>query len=129
MGASSTTGVGQGSAFPGQNGPGNERNVFRTNNQAHLVGTGFVDGPGGIASGIIVVTFAEPLEGSESTYFVVLHRESGSSGADTIVPTDKTDNADGNFESFSATIIGNTDYRMFIYRNLPTVNVVITGPF
>jgi len=128
MGASTTQGTGAGAAFPGQTGPGNGRNVFISNNQPHIVAQGFLDGPGGIASGLIVVTFGTPLQGSGATYEVILHRELGS-GTETVLVSTKTDDSDGNFSGFSVTISGNTDYRMLIYKNLPTMQMVVTGPF
>ncbi len=119
MAATTTQGTGPGAAFPGQKGPGNNRNIFLSSaGSSHIVATGFMDSPGGIGGLATTATFVEPLEGGGANYEVILHRSSGS-GAEILIADIKTDDADGNFASFTVTVSGNTDYRFLVYRNLP----------
>jgi len=118
MGATTSEGTGHGSAFPGQTGPGNERNIFLSEaGSSHAVATGFLDAAGGIGTLSVTATFITPLAGSGSLYEVILHRSSGS-GAEILVADTKTDDANGDFASFTVSIQGDTDYQFMVYRNL-----------
>jgi len=119
MGATTSEGTGPGAAFPGQTGPGNNRNVFLSvDGSAHIVATGFLDAVGGIGTEVVTATFIIPLAGSGSLYEVILHRSSGS-GAEILLADIKTDDANGDFASFTVSVSGDTDYRFMVYRNLP----------
>ena len=119
MAATSTEGTGPGAAFPGQKGPGNNRNIFLSvAGSSNVIATGFMDAVGGIGTLAVTATFLDPLEGSGLTHEVILHRSSGS-GAEILLADIKTDDADGNFVSFTVNIQGDTDYQFMVYRNLP----------
>lgn len=122
MGATTSEGTGPGSAFPGQTGPGNERNIFLSvAGSSHVIATGFLDAVGGIGTEVVTATFITPLEGSGTTYEVILHRSSGS-GAEILIADIKTNDANGDFASFTVSISGDTDYRFLVYRNLPRLS-------
>ncbi len=119
MAATSTEGTGPGAAFPGQKGPGNNRNIFLSiAGSSNVIATGFLDAVGGIGTEVVTATFIEPLEGSGLSHEVILHRSSGS-GAEILLADIKTDDADGNFASFTVSVSGDTDYQFMVYRNLP----------
>lgn len=98
MGATSVTGVGVGSSEKsGLKGPGNLRNHFVPVVSPHVVCAGTVTA----SSNVLTVTFPTPLSGGGAKYVVMLTVVDSAINASDIVVTAKTDNTDGDFESFA----------------------------
>jgi hypothetical protein len=92
MGATSVTGVGPGAA-DGNKGPGNGRDQFVPLLTPHVVAAGTV----ALVAGAATVTFPTALDGSETGYAVILTPEATNLAS----VSAKTDNSDGDFESFA----------------------------
>lgn len=92
MGATSVTGKGPGAA-KNLKGPFNERNWFVPEVNPHVV----IAGNDNLVAGALTITFPNPLTGSGTNYIVTVNAMNGQA---TWVSA-KTDNADGDFVSFS----------------------------
>lgn len=108
MGASSVTGTGIGSAFPGQKGPGNNRNVFVPSVNPHVIAAGRI----ALVAGSITITLPKPLAGSHAKYVILV---TGETSAAAYVST-RTNNSDGDFASFVITGTGTATVNWMITR-------------
>jgi len=111
MGASSVTGVGQGRANH-QKGPGNGRNYFVPSVNPHVVAAGTLD-----TAVTTTVTFPNALTGSETGYAVILTTEAAAAAGRSAVVSAKTDDASGNFESFTVAVENAGDDVMWMVVN------------
>ena len=93
MGATSVTGTGQGAAYPGIKGPGNERNFHVPQICPHVVAAGEV----ALTDGAATVSLPSPLVGGEAAHVVMLTPRA----ANLASVSAKTDDADGNMASFA----------------------------
>ena len=117
MAATSATGKGKGAAFPGQTGPGNNRNLYKPLTEAittpHLVMTDEVT----LSGGTKTVTFSTALPGGYAHYTIMLTAVS----ATTTLPrvTTRTDSS-GTWVSFVITGNGTDviDYAIFTKGSL-----------
>lgn len=106
MTASTVTGRGHGSAFPGNKGPGNGRDQFQNLNGSHVVAAGSVTLPTGSSPvGSETVTLSEPLTLPSSKYAVILTNDQESSP----YVSAKNDVSD-KFTSFEVTGEGEVDW-------------------
>jgi hypothetical protein len=97
MGATSVTGVGPGAA-DNLKGPMNNRSYWVPQVNPHVVIAGNVD----LSAGAATITFPNALNGGGANYVVAVHAES----SNTTYVSAKTDDGDGNFESFDITGTG-----------------------
>lgn len=108
MGATSVTGIGPGSAFPGQKGPGNERNIYVPLAGPHVVAAG----TGALVGGTLTVTFPTALEGGNGDFAVVATSET----TNTVYVSAKTDDANGDFASFQITGTGTDSFQWVVAK-------------
>jgi len=111
MPASTVTGRGPGAAYPGQTGPGNNRNKFKPLTSPQVVAAGVKLGVDGVQE----VSLPGALDLGADSYVVMLTADVA--GADPIV-TGKTDNADGKMVSFEVTTAAQADVNWAIVRRL-----------
>lgn len=104
MGASSVTGTGYGDAHPGVKGPGNGRNVYKSNLSPSVVAAGSITLPPSSPVGSETVTLPEPLSLSYTAYAVIATNETGA-----VTVSNKTD-VEGKFASFDLGGVGETDW-------------------
>ena len=105
--ASSVTGTGQGSAYPGNKGPQNERTTYKSNLGPNVVAAGSIStSVGASPPPSTTVTLEEALPLSKSKYAVIV---TNSESTHVYVDT-KTDNSDNQFVSFSISGEGEIDW-------------------
>lgn len=111
MPAYTVTGRGQGSAHPGQTGPGNNRNKFKPLTSPQIVAAGVkLD-----VDGAQEVSLPGPLPMAAGNYMVLLTADTAD--ADPIV-TDMSDNADGQMVSFEVTTALEADVNWAVVQRL-----------
>jgi hypothetical protein len=102
MGATSVTGKGPGNADSGIKGPGNNRNYFVPQINPHVAAAGRAT----TNSSTALVTFPSPLAGGYSEHVILLTAVGTATSAQVSA---RTNDSDGNFESFEITCASSTE--------------------